>query len=315
MAKDPYTTLGIARGASEADIKKAYRKLAKELHPDRTKNDPRASERFKDVSAAYAILSDADKRAKFDRGEIGADGEVRSPFDRAYQERRGQHAYSSSGFESDPLDLFAQFFGGGAGKARRGAQTESGFESDFGQRAGGAARKGRNIEYDLAVPFEGAARLDPQRINLKSGKTIELKLPPGFVDGQQLRLGGQGEKGAGGAGDALITLTVANHPWFTRDGDHVLLDLPVRLDEAVLGAKIKVPTVDGPVMLAVPAGSSSGKILRLRGKGFTMKDGSRGDQLVTLLVDIGTPDPELTKFAQTWAGAKRQTPRKRWGLE
>lgn len=316
MATDPYSVLGVSRGSSDEEIKRAYRKLAKELHPDRNANNPKAAERFKDVSAAYAILGDPDKRAKYDRGEIGPDGAPRSPFEQAYRGRGGAGGAGGFGFEADPMDIFSQFFNMG----RRRGGAESPFTEDFGPGAGAGARtaprpKGRNVEYKLEIPFEEAATLTPQRLTLRSGKTLQIKLPAGFVEGQQLRLAGQGDPGPGGAGDALVSLHVEEHPWFTRDGDNVLLDLPLRLDEAVLGAKVKVPTVDGPVVLNVPAGSTSGKMLRLRGKGFTHKDGNRGDQLVKLLVDIGEADAELKRFAETWSAGKRRDPRKNWGLE
>ncbi|HEY4548084.1 MAG TPA: J domain-containing protein, partial [Pedomonas sp.] len=174
--------------------------------------------------------------------------------------------------------------------------------------------KGRNYEYKLEVSFEEAARLEPQRLTLRTGKTLQVKLPAGFEEGQQIRLAGQGDPGPGGAGDAIVTLHVTPHAWFKREGDNVLLDLPLRLDEAVLGAKLKAPTVDGAVMLSVPPGSTSGKLLRLRGKGFTRKDGTRGDQLVRLMVDIGEPDDELRRFAEKWAAGKGHNPRSSWGL-
>ena len=319
MARDPYSVLGVARGSSDDEIKKAYRKLAKELHPDRNADNPKAAERFKEVSAAYAILGDPDKRAKFDRGEIGPDGAARSPFEQAWQNRSGSgSAGGSFAFEGDPMDIFAQFFGGGRRRAGAGAGAGNPFGAGFGgEERTASARprpKGRTVEYRLDIPFEAAARLEPQRLTLRTGKTLQIKLPPGFVEGQQLRLAGQGDPGPGGAGDALVSLHVKPHALFTRDGDHVLLDLPLRLDEAVLGAKIKVPTVDGAVMLSVPAGSTSGKLLRLRGKGFTRKDGARGDQLVRLMIDTGEPDAELKRFAETWAAGKRRNPRESWGL-
>ncbi len=316
MAKDPYSVLGVARGSSDAEIKKAYRKLAKELHPDRNADNPKAAERFKEVSAAYSILGDADKRAKFDRGEIGPDGAPRSPFEGTWQTQGGSGGrsggYGGGGafsFDGDAADIFAQFFS--SGSRRRGGSPFGGFG---GEERAAPRPKGRNYEYRLDIPFEEAARLDPQRVTLRTGKTLEVKLPAGFEEGQQIRLAGQGDPGPGGAGDAIITLHVMPHQWFKRDGDNVLLDMPLRLDEAVLGAKVKVPTVDGAVMLSVPAGSTSGKMLRLRGKGFTRKDGTRGDQLVRMMVDVSDPDDELKRFAETWSAGKKRNPRKSWGL-
>ena len=163
---------------------------------------------------------------------------------------------------------------------------------------------GANVAYRLAVQFTDAATLAPQRITLQDGKTIDLKLPAGVDTGTQMRLSGKGQAGPGGAGDAIVTIEVKPHPFFTRDGDNVLLDLPITLDEAVKGGKVKVPTVDGPVMLGVPAGTSSGKTLRLRGKGFTGKDGRRGDQLVTLHIDLPADDPAIRAFVDNWQDAR-----------
>ena len=287
---DPYSTLGIARGASEADIKKAYRKLAKELHPDKHPNDPKASERFSTVTSAYDLLSDADKRARFDRGEIDANGNPASPFGGGGGGGFGQRG-APGGFEfqaggSDFGDIFDGLFGG-----RRGG-------SPFGQRA---AAKGANLAYRLSVPFEDAAALKPQRITLGDGKTIDLKLPAGVEHGTQVRLAGKGEPGPGGAGDAIVTIEIAPHAFYRRDGDAVRLELPITIAEAVLGGPVRVPTVDGPVMLTIPPGSSSGRVMRLRGKGFTPRTGARGDQLVTLMIELPDNDTALKIWAE---GAK-----------
>ena len=283
---DPYSTLGVARGASEADIKKADRKLAKELHPDRNADNPAATERFSNVTAAYDLLSDADKRARFDRGEIDGDGNPAAPFGFGGG-GGGFPGGGGGGFQSggaDFGDIFEGLFGG------RG----SGARSPFGQRM---AAKGANKAYRLSVGFEDAAASRVQRITLADGKTIDVKLPAGVETGTQMRLSGKGEPGHGGAGDAIVTIEVGGHPFYRREGDAVHLDLPVTLAEAVLGASVKVPTVDGPVMLTVPPGSSSGKMLRLRGKGFTGKGGVRGDQLVTLMVE-GPDDAALKAWAE-----------------
>lgn len=286
---DPYSTLGVARGASDAEIKKAYRKLAKELHPDTNPNNPKAAARFAGVTAAYDLLSDKDKRARFDRGEIDGDGNPANPF-------AGARGGSSGGFRGNPggggfagavdgdlSDIFEGLFGGGG----------------FGRRSPPPAR-GANVNYRLAISFIDAASSAPQRITLQDGKTIDLKIPPGVENGTQVRLAGKGQVGSGGAGDAIVTIEIGTHRFFTRDGDHVRLDLPITLGEAVLGGKVKVPTVDGAVMLGIPRGATSGKVLRLKGKGFTGKSGVRGDQLVTLMIDVPADDPALDQFVQGW---------------
>ena len=297
---DPYQTLGVARGASEADIKKAYRKLAKELHPDRNKDNPKASERFSQVTNAYDLLNDKDKRAKFDRGEIDGDGNPAAPFGvggaRPGGGRAGSAGFNSAGYEfgaggdPDMSDIFEGLFGGG--QARGG-----GFSSGFGRRA---QPKGANVTYRLQVPFIDAATLSPQRVTLGDGKTIDLKLPAGLESGTQMKLAGKGEAGPGGAGDAIVAIEVQPHRFFERDGDDVRLDLPITLKEAVAGGTVRVPTVDKPVMLTIPKGTSSGKTLRLKGKGFHKKDGTRGDQLVTLLIDLPADDAALQQFVAGW---------------
>ncbi|QNE32722.1 DnaJ domain-containing protein [Sphingomonas sp. NBWT7] len=302
---DPYSTLGVARGASEADIKKAYRKLAKELHPDRNKDNPKASERFSQVTSAYDLLSDKDKRARFDRGEIDGDGNPASPFGAGFGGGHPGGGFRSQDFGGagegvDVSDLFEGLFGGRtAGGAGFGG---GGFSSGFGRQRAAPPPKGANAAYRLRVPFVDAAALAPQRITLADGKTIDLKLPAGVESGTQMRLTGKGEPGPGGAGDAIVTIDVQPHRYFMRDGDDVRLDLPITLVEAVKGGPIKVPTVDKPVMLTVPAGSSSGRTLRLKGKGFHRKDGTRGDQLVTLMIDIPADDATLSAFVDGWAG-------------
>lgn len=313
---DPYQLLGVPRGASEADIKKAYRKLAKELHPDRNKNNPKATERFSQVTNAYDLLNDKDKRARFDRGEIDGDGNPASPF--GFNPGQG----GGGGFRAGPGGPPPNFdFGTGTGdpgdfndlfEGLFGGRRNAGFTGGFGKRS---AAKGANAAYKLSVPFTDAATLAPQRITLGDGKTIDLKLPPGVENGTQMRLAGKGQQGPGGPGDALITIEVQPHRFFTRDGDDVRLDLPVSLAEAVLGGPVRVPTVEGAVMLSVPRGSTSGKVLRLKGRGFHRKPGSdngaRGDQLVTLMVDLPADDEALADFVQSWPGRDQGNPRSR----
>ena len=293
---DPYSTLGVARGATEAEIKSAYRKLAKELHPDKNKDNPKASEKFSAATNAYDLLSDKDKRARFDRGEIDGDGNPTAPFGFGGGGGGGGfRGQPGGGFDqggADFGDIFEGLFGGAGRRAGGG----------FGRQA--PQPRGANVAYRLAVQFADAAILAPQRITLQDGKTIDLKLPAGVESGTQMRLSGKGQAGPGGAGDAIVTIEVKPHAFFTRDGDNVLLDLPITLDEAVKGGKVKVPTVDGAVMLGVPTGATSGKTLRLRGKGFTGKDGARGDQLVTLQIDVPADDPAIRALVESWQDSR-----------
>jgi DnaJ-class molecular chaperone len=317
---DLYSQLGVKRDSSEADIKKAYRKLAKQLHPDKNKDNPKASERFSRITQAYDILTDKDKRARYDRGEIDEDGNPRAPFGygggAGGGPRPGPGGFGRSpgpdfggGEEIDLSDLFDGLFGS-AGQRRGGG----GF-SGFGRgRSAPPPQKGPDVAYRLPVPFEDAATLKEQRVTLADGKTVSIKLPPAVSEGTKIRLAGRGQPGPGGAGDAIVTISVKPHRFFTRDGDHIRLDLPISLDEAVLGAKVKVPTVDGPVMVGVPAGTSSGKVLRLKGKGFTAKAGQRGDQLVTLVVDVPPDDPELARFVEGWSRRGKGNPRAGLGV-
>jgi len=312
MALDLYQRLGVQRGASEAEIKKAYRSLAKQLHPDRNKDKPDAAKRFGEITHAYDLLSDKDKRARYDRGELDEEGNPKMPFGGGFSPGPrpgggGSGAHPGAGFENfnfeggngaDLSDLFEGLFG--AGGAARGAPGGGSFNS-FRQR-GRAPQKGGDIAYRLKVQFTDAVALKTQRIALADGKTIDLKLPNGLDDGTRIRLPGKGQEGPAGRGDGLVTIEIAAHRFFTRDKENVRLTLPITLKEAVLGAKVKVPTAEGPVMLTIPAGTTSGKIFRLKGKGFSTKDGKRGDQLVSVAVDVPPDDAELRRFAEGWNG-------------
>ena len=311
MAADPYTILGVPRGATEKDIKSAYRKLAKQLHPDRNTDNPKAAEKFSEITQAYDLLSDKDKRARFDRGEIDFDGNPTSPFGYG-----GGGGGQGGGFRGNQGGFRAQDFEGfgGAGGGAEGIDLGNLFEGLFGGgRAGpgmggagpgarrGPAPKGANVQYRLQVSFTDSATRATQRITLSDGKSIDLKLPAGVESGTQMRLAGRGEPGAGGAGDAIVTIEVGNHPFFRRDGDNIRLDLPISLDEAVRGGKLRVPTVEGAVMLTVAPSSSSGKTLRLKEKGFSGKTGARGDQLVTLQIEVPSDDPDLATRLEGWS--------------
>jgi DnaJ-class molecular chaperone len=315
---DLYSQLGVKRDATEAEIKKAYRKLAKELHPDKNKGNPKASERFSTVTRAYDILTDKAKRAQYDRGEIDEEGNPKAPFGfgaghpggpaGGFRRGPGGPGDFGGGEEVDLSDIFEGLFGGGG--QRRGG---------FGGFGGGRARqappqKGADVAYRLPVALEDAAALKPQRVTLQGGKTVDIKLPRGVEEGTRIRLAGQGQPGPAGNGDAIVTIHVKPHRFFRRDGDDIRLDLPVALDEAVLGAKVRVPTVDGPVMLSIPKGSASGKTLRLKGKGFTAKSGQRGDQLVTLMIDVPAEDGELESFVEGWSRKGKSNPRAALGV-
>ncbi|MDO9075897.1 MAG: DnaJ C-terminal domain-containing protein [Brevundimonas sp.] len=294
MAGDPYKELGVSRGASADEIKKAFRKLAKELHPDKNPGNTVADERFKRITAAFDLLGDKEKRARFDRGEIDADGREQfrgfgggaggarggpggNPF--------GQGGARQQGFENIDLDeLFGGMFGGGA---RPG-----------GARPGGFASKGQDIKATLEISLEDSISGATRRIQFSDGRMLDVAIPKGASDGQTIRLKGQGAPGRGGpAGDALIELKVAKHPVFTRDGADLTMDQPVALFDAVLGGKVPVRTPEGTVSMTIPAGSSSGKVLRLKGRG-AFADGKRGDLLAKLMITLPEDSAELTRLAQ-----------------
>lgn len=281
--QDPYKVLGVGKDASLAEIKKAYRKLAKKHHPDSNPDDKNAQAKFSDATAAYDFLNDKDKRAAYDRGEIDAAGNPK--FAGFNQGARG-FAHDGQGFGGgfsgttfDAEDIFAQIFGAETGGRRQ------------------PRGRGADSSFVLTVSLRDAMKGATQRISLDGDRKIDLKIPVGATDGKQIRLKGKGAPGFGGgpAGDALITIRVNDDPVFRRDGRNIRLDLPITLYEAVLGAKIKVPTLDGPVEVTVPANANTGKVLRLKGKGVPAADGQpAGDMLATLKVIL--PDkaqPEL----------------------
>jgi DnaJ-class molecular chaperone len=316
--RDPYTVLGVSKSASEGEIKTAYRNLAKKMHPDVNPGDKDVEQKFKEISAAYNLLSDKDKKAKYDRGEINADGSPRydSAFHRAYSQSGAGAGAGAGGGRAGGFD-----FGGGGG------DFEDIFSDLFGRarRSGGGGRtyraqapKGNNVQYTVQVSFAEAAKGIRRRITLYDGKSLDVTIPPGTEDGQTLRLRGQGMPGlGGGAGDAYVTVQVQEDPIFEREGSDIHVTVPVTIDEAVLGGKIRVPTIDGPVSVSVPPASNTGSRLRLKGKGVAAgKGGTRGDQIVYLQVVLpDKPDDELRSFLQGWAVRHRYDVRKKSGLD
>lgn len=287
MTDDPYQILGVPRTASEAELRTAYRKLAKQFHPDLNPGKPEAAERFKRINAAWDLLSDKDKRARFDRGEIDAEGNARGPerpFYRDYAEApgagaRGAHRYQAEGMSAEELEAFL-------------AQA-------FGRGARGRDRRGEDMQYTLTISFLDAVNGVTRRITLPDGRTLDVRIPAGTEDGHVLRLRGQGAPGIGkgAAGDALIEVAVAPHRFFRREGHDIVITLPVTLKEAVLGASVEVPTIGGPVRLSIPPGSGRGTRLRLRGRGV----GGHGHQFVDL--DVVIPpgaEPALAAFLRDW---------------
>ena len=300
MPQTPYEVLGVKPDASAAEIRNVYRKLAKQFHPDLNPGKPEAEARFKAISAAYDLLSDPEKRARYDHGEIDETGQERPQRSyRTYAEGAQGWRYQPEGEMdlSDLEDLFAAF--GSAGRRGRG-QAGEGFRARGGDR-----------HFTLTVDFSTAATGGKQRLSLAPEEWLDVTIPAGIEDGQVLRLRGKGGPGFGGgpAGDALIEVHVAPHPLFRRDGDNILVELPVSLPEAVLGARVPVPTVTGPVTMTIPKGSDTGGQLRLRGKGIQRR-GRVGDQIVILKVVIGqSSDPELTAFLEKWAPQHAVNPR------
>ncbi|MFT7390957.1 MAG: DnaJ-class molecular chaperone [Paracoccaceae bacterium] len=308
----PYAALGLDKTATAADIKAAWRKIVRTNHPDLNPDDPEAEPRFKAMSAAHDLLKDPATRARFDAGEIDVAGAARAPRAGArgyYRDHAGAagHAYHPGrGHEdaADPADIFAEIL---RGRAQRGYGGQGG----GGQGGGGFSAPGPDLRYTLSVPFLDAARGARTRITVPEGGTIEVAIPQGAGDGQTLRLRGKGAPGYGGGppGDALVTLSVGAHTAFRRDGADIHLTLPITIDEAVLGAKVQAPTIDGPVTLSIPKGASGGRVLRLRGRGVKV-GGVAGDQFVELRI-VAPPedDPALTEFLEGWRVGRAHDPR------
>ncbi|HSA80555.1 MAG TPA: DnaJ C-terminal domain-containing protein [Geminicoccaceae bacterium] len=303
MSDDPYATLGVGREASQDEIKRRYRKLAKELHPD-LNPDKEVAERFKQITAAYDLLSDPEKRARYDRGEIDASGQERPQY-HSYrdfaEDPRATRFYTQEGFgDADSLhDLFEGLFGGRS--AADGSRR-------FRTRARGA-----DLSYSLPVSFLEAAKGAKKRVTVGDGHIIDLTIPAGVRDRQTLRLKGQGMPGfeGGPPGDAYVEVQIQPHPFFERKNGNIHLDLPVTLAEAVLGGKVEVPTIDGPVTMTVPKGSNTGSTLRLKGRGIVDPgSGQRGDQYVRLKVVLPkTVDPEIEDLVRRWSAEHPYSPR------
>ncbi len=290
MAKDPYKLLGVPKTASEAEIRKAYRALAKKLHPDVNPGDEAAAERFKEISAAYNLLSDEDLRARYDSGQVDASGQQQAPFGFGQGGFGGgfQNRQFEGGDIDEMADLFSSLFG-----MNMGARTDP-RRSQYVR-----PQKGADVRYKITLPFLEALKGGKKRVKMSNGKTLDVKIPEGVADGTTLRLRGKGEPGKNGgpSGDAKVDIAVKPHKYFTRDGDKLRLRLPISLQEAVLGGKIKIPMLSGSVQLNIPAGTNSGKTLRLRGKGI-----AGGDLLVTTQIVLENPNDGGLK---TWAEASQ----------
>lgn len=308
MAQDPYQELGVSRTASADELRKAFRKLAKELHPDRNPGDKKAEERFKRVSAAFDILGDEDKRKKFDRGEIDADGrETMRGFGGGFSGGgpfQNGHPGGASFEGVDLNDILGEIFG------RQGGGAGPGPRPGFG---GGFDRRGSDVRARLEIDLEDAIAGGKKRISFSDGRVIDVNIPKGAADGQILRLKGQGSPGRSGPGDALIELTVRPHPVFKREGDVLVMDLPISVPDAVLGGKVEAPTPEGPVTLTIPKHSNSGAVLRLKGRGLPDgRSGKRGDLLARLVVTLPEkPDPDLEHFADSWRRNRPYAPKRR----
>ena len=311
MANDPYQELGVSRSASQDELRKAFRKLAKQHHPDANPGNKASEEKFKRVTAAFDILGDPEKRAKFDRGELDADGRESHPGFRGNPGGFGRGG-ATMGPDIDLSDIFGDIFGGGGGGAGRGPGRGGG-------RGFGGPQRGQDVRARLDIDLEDAILGAKRRIAFSDGRTLGVAIPAGATDGQTLRLKGQGAPGQAGrdgrsapAGDALIELSIRPHPVFRREGDGLAMDLPVSVPDAVLGGKVEAPTPEGPVTLRIPAGSNTGSTLRLKGRGLTGADGKRGDLLARVAVTLpDRPDAELTRFAETWRKERPYSPSKR----
>lgn len=311
MTDDPYKILGVAKDASQAEIKKAYRKLVKTLHPDLHPGDKAKAAQFQAMTAANDIIGDAKQRKRFDAGEIDASGQERPQrqYYRDHAEADPRGRYDSGAGYSDFEDMsgvFSDLFGARA--QARGGRAQGGTQG----RSAGFAARGADLRYHLNVEFLDAVKGAKRAVPLPDGSAIDLTIPAGVRDGQTLRLRGKGQPGVGGgpAGDAYVELSVGTHPIFTRDGNDIEVELPIGFDEAILGAKIEVPTLSGKVSMSIPKGATTGQRLRLKGKGVAPANGTAGDQFVRLKIVTPTkPDAEMEAIAQRWRDQAPENPR------
>lgn len=295
---NPYAILGVSERATADEIRKAYRKLAKELHPDARPDDKAAEERFKEVTQAFKLLSDPEQRARYDRGEVDGQGQERPNFHYRSRPGAGPSQRGPQGRFEDIGDIFADLF----------AAQNAG-----AQRRRPAAEKGADIRTQVSISLPEAVLGTKKRLSLPGGRALDVTIPAGVSEGQVLRLKGQGHGSLSGGqpGALLVEIKIAAHPHFRREGDDIRLDLPISLKEAVLGGQVRAPTLDGDVEVRIPAGASSGAVLRLKGRGVPKAGGQRGDQLIRLMIDLPPSDPALEDFAESWTPPTGYDPRRR----
>jgi DnaJ-class molecular chaperone len=310
LARDPYMELGVARGAGHEDIRKAFRKLAKQYHPDANPGDKSAEERFKRVTAAFDILGDEAKRKKFDGGQIDADGNDAPRYSgNPFGAGAGGGFRGGATNEAEGVDL-SDLFGDVFGRGQRPGGGGGGF--GFGAGGFGGSGRGQDLRARLDIDLEEAINGAKKRIAFSDGRTLDITVQPGTVDGRVLRLKGQGAQGRLGAGDALIDIQIRPHPIYRREGETLVMDLAISVPDAVLGGKVQSPTPDGPVTITIPKGANTGRVLRMKGRGLPDAKGGRGDLLARLVIMLPDEiDADLEAFAETWRKERPYMPKKR----